>query len=197
MAKEPLEQYATIQPLVQKEISDALASRDKNKQFEVVKIPAHAHTGADSLPVEFSTLSSVNQYAAISRVTLTPAQILLLKTTPQVLVPQPGALSVIIVESITARVLYGGTAFTGANALEFRYTDGSGTKVTADMPNTFINSAANAFYHAPAVTTAFVPIEGGNDKNGRIVVCVPTADPAAGNSSMTIVTKYRVVPFKA
>lgn len=196
MAREPLEKYADIQPLVQKEISDALNVYDQKAQYEVVKVPAHTHNGADSLPIEFSTLASVNQYAAVSRVTLTSAQILALKTTPITLVPQPGALSVIIVESITVRITYQGTAYTGANAMEFRYTDGSGTKVTADIPNTFINSAASGYYHAPAVTAAFVPIEGGSGNNGRIVVCVPTADPATGNSTMSIVTKYRVVPFK-
>lgn len=197
MAQEPLDTYAEIQPLVQKEIQDALLQRDQSKQFEVVKIPAHTHNGSDSLPIAYEYLSNVGQYALVSRVTLTPDDILDLNTTPVTLVQQPGTLSVIIVESITARLLYGGTAYTGANALEFRYTDGSGAKVTADIPNTFINSSANAFYHAPAVSAAFVPVEGGNDFDGRIVVSVPTADPATGNSSITIVTKYRTVPFKA
>lgn len=194
---EPLDQYENIQPLVQKDISDAIKQLEQKNQFEVVKIPAHTHNGSDSLQITFNTLADVGQHSTLSRVTLTSAQILALFTTPIVIVPDPGALSVIIVDSITARITYQGTAYAGANALEFRYTGAAGTKVTADMPNTFINSAASAFYHAPAVATAFAPLVGGTTTSGQIVVCVPTANPTTGNSTMTIVTKYRLVPFRS
>jgi len=45
---EPLEQYANIQPLVQKEIDDKLVAYNSSAQFNVVDIPAHTHNGVDS-----------------------------------------------------------------------------------------------------------------------------------------------------
>lgn len=194
---EPIEKYAELQPLVKKEFDALFQAQNKNRQYEVAKIPAHSHNGSDSIPVTFSDLQNVNFHSIISTTTLTSAQIKALNTTPIQLVPQPGLRAVIIVDSITARLVYGGTAYTGANNLEFRYTDGAGTKVTADMPAAFINSTANAFYHAPEVTTAFAPIEGGSGNNGRIVVSVPVANPATGNSTISFTVHYRLVSYRA
>lgn len=180
-----------IRKIIQSELSNYASAN----QFGVSLIPAHHHDGVDSLPIPFENLVNYKLYTALQTVTLTSADILALNTTPITLVPTFGTNSsnvglnyVYIVEGITARLYYGGTAYTGANNLEFRYTDASGAKVTADLPNTFINSGANTFAHVAGITTAFTPVY-----NAPIVVRVPTANPATGNSRITLVVKYRIV----
>lgn len=176
-------------------IAKALNERERYNEVNLSPIPSHAHTGADSQQVEPENLVNSQLYFAVQTTMLSSTQIKLLRTTPQVIVPAVGSgttatnlNSVIIVEGITAKNLYSGTAFTGANALEFRYTDGAGTKVTADMPNTFINNAGNTFNHVAGITTVFTPVV-----NAPIVVAVPTANPGAGNGSIIFVVKYRVI----
>ena len=124
----------------------------------------------------------------IRRITLTSAQILALNT-PITIIPA-FLTSVIIVEGITARLNFNTTAYTGANALEFRYTGATGAKVTADMASTFINSAATAYDHVAGVTTELTPVI-----NAPIVAVVPTANPATGNSTMDLFIRYRVITF--
>lgn len=124
----------------------------------------------------------------IARFQLSSAQILALKTTP-VTILTSFVHSLIIIEGITARLVYGGTAYTGTNALEFRYTNASGAKVTADISTTFLNSAANAYSHVAGVVTELVPLL------GPIVVCVPTADPGAGNSTIDLFIRYRLASY--
>lgn len=192
-ATDAMDKYKPLQYLVQNDIKRALEDERRARVFTAFDLPVHSHTGTDSSPVAYANLQGA-QYIALTRtITLTSAQILLLKTTPIELIPQPSALNVILVEGITARLIYGGTAYTGANNLEFRYTDASGTKVTADIGSAFLDSSASGWQHVAGITTAFAPIAGGSGSNGRIVVCVPTADPAVGNSTITLTLKYRIV----
>lgn len=126
---------------------------------------------------------------SIKRFTLTSAQILALNGTVVTLIPA-FLQSVIIVEGIEARLNFNSIAYTGANALEFRYTGASGTKVTADMASTFINSASTAYDHVAGVVTELTPVI-----NAPIVVRVPTANPGAGNSTLDLFIKFRIVSF--
>lgn len=195
MDKTPLQFYESIQALVQKDARDVATNvyNELGTQYDVPSVPVHQHDGSDALAIPFENLDNASLYRVVRYVTLTSAQIKALFSTPVSLVSAIGTSSLIVVEHITARVNFptvGGTAYTGANALEFRYTNGVGIKVTADMPNTFINSAGSAYYHAPAVTAAFVPVA-----NAAVVVAVPTANPATGNSSITFCVVYRVIPF--
>lgn len=180
-----------VKDIIQGELQDYAL----NNQYNASPIPVHAHTGVDSSQIAFTDLINANAYVALKTTTLTAAQIILLHTTPITLVPvfgnntsNVGVNYVYIVEGITARIMYGGTAYTGANNLEFRYTDGTGAKVTADLDSTFINSTVNTFAHAPAVTAAFTPVY-----NSPIVVSVPTANPATGKSRISFTVKYRIV----
>jgi len=157
-------------------------------QFGVSQVAFHTHNGSDSPKIMFRDISDASSYRVVRRINLSSAQILALNTTPITLVPALGNGVLTIVEGISASIIYGGTAYTGANALEFRYTDASGAKVTADIPSTFINSTANAVSYAPAVTATFTPIA-----NSPIVVRVPTADPATGNSYITFTVTYRTI----
>jgi len=160
-------------------------------QFRVSPIPFHTHNNIDSKSFPFQNISDAKQYAVYNKITLTPTQVKALHSTPVTLVPsQGGSKSIIIVDDITAYLNYAGTPYTGANNLEFRYTDGSGTKVTADMTSTFLNSAASAYSYAPGVTSTFTPVT-----NAPIVVAVPVANPAAGTSPLTFLVHYRVLAF--
>lgn len=172
-----LAQYNAIRPYVIKEISSVVQRSATESQYHTSSTSNHSHNGLDSPQIPIVNLLNIQYHSVISITTLTPAQILLLHTTPIQLVPQPGVRSVVIVDGITARIVYSGHAYSGANNLEFRYTNGSGTKVTADIPSTFIDSTSSAYAQAPIVTAEFAPVEGGSSNNGRIVVCVPSADP--------------------
>lgn len=190
-----------LKPADVKQINDlvnGLINANANTQvFSVAPIPVHAHTGSDSPQIDPNDLANFSNYAQIIQVTLSSTQILALHTTPVTLIASIGTgstntniNSLIIVEGITAKIYAGGTAYTGANNLEFRYTDASGAKVTADIANTFINTTANtqAYAHVAGVVTALTPVA-----SSPIVVCVPTANPAAGTGKIVLWIKYRVV----
>lgn len=123
------------------------------------------------------------------QVTVPTASVLLLNTTPYTLVAAPGAGKIIAVDEIVAKIVFNSIAYTGANALEFRYTDGSGAKVSADIASTFINTASGTAYASvKGVVTALTPVA-----NAALVVRVPTADPAAGNSAIVFTVKFRTL----
>lgn len=194
---EPLDLYKGLQPLVLQDIKHVMGKELSNDKYRVVNTQLHTHNGTDSAQIPFANLLDAPNYRSIQRKTLTPTQVKALNTTPITLVPAPVATqgttakSVLIVEGITAYLSYGGTAYTGANALEFRYTDGSGAKVTADVSTTFLNATSNKYVSVAGVTTELVPVA-----NAPIVVRVPTADPGAGNSPITFIVFYRQVSFQ-
>lgn len=162
----------------------------QEKQYEVSDIQSHVHNGTDSSQITFPSIANAMNYRAIATVTLSSAQIKALNTTPVTIVPSMGVRTVVIVEGIDAYLGYNGTAYTGTNALEFRYTDASGAKVTADISTTLLNSTAIAYSHVAGVTTELVPVA-----NKPIVVRIPIANPAAGTSPITFQVTYRTVSF--
>lgn len=200
---EPMDLYKQIQPLAiqdMRRVVDEMLTEDK---FSPSNTQAHTHNGVDAVKFPFANLADAINYLAIQSTTLTPAQVKALHTTPITIVPRPvranlggsGATTpmvVTIVTNIVARINYAGTAYTGANALEFRYTDGSGAKVTADISTTFLNSTSSTYAAVAGVTTELVPVA-----NAPIVVAVPTANPGAGTSPITFTVHYRVVSFNA
>lgn len=144
---------------------------------------------ASTLIGTLNTTRISEDVARTTQVTVPTASVLLLSTTPYTLVPAPGAGKYISIEEIVAKLTFNSVAYTGANALEFRYTDGSGAKVSADIANTFINSASGTSYASvKSVVTALTPVA-----NAAVIVRVPTADPGAGNSAIVFSVKYRVV----
>ena len=125
----------------------------------------------------------------VAAFTLSSAQILDLHDTPVALVPAQGAGTVVIVDEVVAKMTFLTAAYTGSNALEFRYTDGSGAKVSADLPSTLLNAASGVIYGSvKGVVTALVPVA-----NAAVVAVVPVADPAAGSGTLTGFIRYHVV----
>lgn len=118
---------------------------------------------------------------------LSSAQILALFTTPITLIAAPGAGKYISVDEIVFRLNFGTTQYTGANALEVRYTDGSGVKVTGDLASACIDSASSRADKVIGVAAAVAVA------NAPIVAAVPTANPAAGDGTISYSIIYRVV----
>lgn len=119
------------------------------------------------------------------RVSVTSSQLLALNSTPVTLVPAPGAGKAIDVISVTGS-LTAGTQYTGSNAVEIRYTNGSGTKVTGDLAAAWLNNASNRAdkaIQAAATLTA----------NAAVVAVVPTANPGAGTGTVVFDVLYRVI----
>lgn len=121
-----------------------------------------------------------------TRVTLTPTQVKALFTTPQTLVSAPGAGKVIIVDEVSGIVNFSTTQYTGANAVEIRYTNAAGAKATSDLAAAWLNSATTRVDNAPSAAVTAVA-------NAPIVVAVPTANPGAGDSTVILDIKYRII----
>lgn len=195
--------YMQIQPLVKREILRLNRTASNLSQYRTSNIPAHRHDTINSNPVYYTDLSGVQAFLVSNTVTLSSTQILALHTTPIVLITTPGPKSFVFVEGVAGRLTYSGTAYTGTNNLEFRYTSGSGLKVCADMPaGPFLNATASAYSYSPwwvdfsrNVDSNFTPVGGDTGNNGQVVVSVPNANPATGNSSITLTVYYRIVSF--
>lgn len=122
-------------------------------------------------------------------VTVPTASVLTLNSTPVTLIAAPGAGKITLVDEVTCKLVFNSVAYTGSNALEFRYTNGSGAKVTADLSSSFLNSASGTNYATvKSVVTALTPVA-----NAAIVLFVPSANPGAGDSDLVFTIKYRVV----
>ena len=129
------------------------------------------------------------------RVKLTADEIRALHTTPQTLIAAPGPNKFIQVGTIAVYLDYSGGAFTGANDLEIRETNGAGTSLFSAGGNitaAFLNGVADAVAENAAnvywaQTTRIL--------NAPIVAYVPTADPggALSTSTLTIILFYKVV----
>lgn len=124
------------------------------------------------------------------RVPITSAEIKALFTTPKTLVAAPGAGFCTEVLGVSACVDAGATPYTGANALEIRYTNGAGTKVTGDIAAACINSSTDRVDKAVAVAATMTV-------NAAVVACVPTANPGAGDGTIILDIEYRTIKVTA
>lgn len=131
----------------------------------------------------------INSRRFQSLVSLTAAQVKALHTTPITLVSAQGSGTIVLVDGIAFGSTFVSVAYTGANNLEFRYTDGSGTKVTADIASGTLNfSSGTKYAFVAGVTSEFAPVA-----NAAIVVAVPSANPGAGDSIVKLVAYYRIL----
>ena len=125
------------------------------------------------------------------RVALSSAQILALNATPVTLVPAPGLLKVVIAESIALQMTTTATQYANGGALEFRYTNASGAKVSADIAAAVVTTTAGVSYTSVAgVTTSLT-----NVVNSPITISNATAPFITGTGTGVINVKFRVVTF--
>lgn len=110
-----------------------------------------------------------------------------LNATPQVLVADPGDGYVTEVLSIIGIVNYNSAAYATTTTVEFRYTNGSGTKVTADMA-ALIDATADKIVRVGGIEAELVLTD-----SAPVVAYAPTADPTAGDSPVTFITLYRTI----
>lgn len=62
---EPLDIYALIQPLLKKEIDNAINAYANKSQFNVVDIPLHSHTGVESPQIAFENLGGIPVFTSL------------------------------------------------------------------------------------------------------------------------------------
>lgn len=137
----------------------------------------------------FQLIASAAGTFLTTQVSLSSAQILALNATPVTLVAAPGAGKVIAVDRITLKMVTTATAYANGGALEFRYTDGSGAKVTADIAVGVVTAGAGTSYTSVAgVTTSLT-----NVSNAAIVIDNATAPFITGTGTAVITIQYQIL----
>lgn len=122
-----------------------------------------------------------------AKTTLTSAQVLALFTTPISLVSAPGVWSAILVHRVTGAVDYNSAAYATNTTQEVRYTNGAGTKVSADFA-ALVTATADKFVSVGGIEANNVLTE-----NAAVVVCNATGNPATGNSPVSFTVDYSIV----
>lgn len=77
---------------------------------------------------------------------LTSANILAMNSTPVSLIASPGSGKATRVLDVSLKMTTTSTQYANGGAVEFRYTDGSGTKVTADIAAAVVTTTAGVSY---------------------------------------------------
>ncbi len=137
-----------------------------------------------------SPLDCASVMATIVKKTLSATQLKALNSDPITLIAAPGTGKYIQVDDIICALDYSGGALAGDNNLEFRETDGSGTKVSADLSYAFIQGTADAI-----ATLRGIEAQTARLLNTAIVAVVPSADWTGTNatSTLTITVHYKVI----
>lgn len=151
---------------------------------------ASAVATADIAAASVTSAKMAEDLVRTVQVPLTAANIIAMGTTPVSLIAAPGSGKITIIESIVFKMVRTATAFTGGGALEFRYTDASGAKVSADIAAAVVTTggAGTEYNSVAGVTTSLTPVV-----NAAIVIRNPTAAFAAGTGTATVTIKYRIV----
>jgi hypothetical protein len=122
----------------------------------------------------------------VATVPLSAAQIIALSVTPVTLVAAVTG-SVIVVDEIVLTLTTTATVFTGGTPLEFRYTNGSGAKVTADIADTVITAAAGTS------RTILKGVAATGVVTSPIIVTNATTPFAAGTGTGVVTVRYHLV----
>lgn len=110
---------------------------------------------------------------------VTSAQWLTFRTTPVALVAAPGSGKCNIVERISLKMITTATQYTNGGALEFRYTDASGTKVSADIAAAVVTTTAGTSF----TTVGGIEASLTGTVNAAIVATCASADFAVGTGT--------------
>lgn len=122
-------------------------------------------------------------------VPLNSAQILALNATPVSLIASPGSGKCIFVDNISFKMVTTATTYANGGALEFRYTNASGTKVTADIASAVITAAAaTSFTNVRGIEASLT-----GTAAAAITVSNATAPFITGTGAGVFVIDYHVV----
>lgn len=148
-------------------------------------------TGATTIIGDTALTGNYTQNGVIKNsttVTLTAANIIAMGTTPVTIIAAPGTGKCVAVDNITFKMVTTATAFTGGGAVEFRYTNASGTKVTADVAGAVVTAGAGtSFTNVRGIEASLTCVE-----NAPVVVRNATAAFAAGTGTATLTLEYHV-----
>ncbi|MEE8153290.1 MAG: hypothetical protein V3T76_09715 [candidate division NC10 bacterium] len=127
----------------------------------------------------------------LSVVTLSAAQILALFTTPVTLIPAQGADTVIQVLRITAKLIFGATAYTipGFSRLEIHESSLAGQLIN-NWTGSFVSSGADK---AEQPTSALSYLQ--MTENVPVVAAYSVGNPTLGDSTIELHTLYSVAQF--
>lgn len=137
-----------------------------------------------------TSVKLADDIAHTAQVALSAADIIAMRTTPKQLIAAPGANKLVLVDSLVVKMVRSATAFTSGGALEFRYTDGSGAKVSADVAASVVTTggAGTEYNSVAGVTTSLTPVA-----NAAIVLTNATGAFATGTGTAQVSIKYRIV----
>ena len=141
----------------------------------------------EKYPSQFSLVTSGVDWVT-KRVTISSAEILALNTTPKTLLAAPGAGYYNDVYSVSYSLDYGSAAYATNTTIETRYTNGSGAKVCVDSANLLTATADKVTTVKPDDAELV------NVANAAVVACVPSGNPATGDSPVYATILYRVLP---
>lgn len=129
--------------------------------------------------------------SAEAKIALSSAEILALNATPKTLIPAPGAGKILIIESIALQMTTTATQYANGGALEFRLTNGSGAKVSADIAAAVVTAAAGVSYTSVSgVATSLTGVV-----NSPLVVTNASAAFITGTGTGVFNIKFRVASF--
>jgi len=121
-------------------------------------------------------------------VSLTSANIKAMKATPVTLIAGVTG-KTIVIDDICLKMTTTATGYTGGGAVEFRYTDGSGAKVTADIASTVITAeAGTSFTINKSIITSLVGVV-----DDPIVITNATEAFATGTGTGIITCRYHLI----
>lgn len=124
-----------------------------------------------------------------AKVTVPTASVLAMNTTPVTLVAAPGAGYAVSVLSVVASIDYVSAAYATNTTIEIRYTDGSGTKVTADIAG-LLTTTADKFSRVMGIEAELALTA-----NAPVVARVATGDPVTWDSDVVFNVLYTIVPL--
>lgn len=149
-------------------------------------------TGATNITGALAVTGAVTQNGTVKQtvtVGLTAAQLIAMGTTPVTLIAAPGSGKCIIVDNISFKMVTTATAFTGGGAVEFRYTNAAGTKVTADIAAAVVTAVAGtSFTNVRGIEALLTGVV-----NAAIVITNADAAFAAGTGTATLTIDYHVI----
>lgn len=133
------------------------------------------------------TISPTEGSASV-QVALTSANILAMSATPVTIVPAVTG-KTIVVDEIVLKMVTTATQYANGTAVEFRYTDGSGAKVTADIAAAVITAGAGTSYTInKGIVTSLTGVV-----SSPIVITNATTAFDTGTGTGTLFIRYHLI----